>query len=63
VAACIEHGTLWVQVRDHGVGGARFDGSGLLGLADSLTVGTTDFGLSGPGSRGRLIAADVSLPG
>jgi signal transduction histidine kinase len=36
VMARIEDGTLAVQVHDDGVGGARPDGSGLVGLADRL---------------------------
>ena len=38
VTARVEDGTLVVQVRDDGVGGARPDGSGLIGLADRLAA-------------------------
>ncbi|MCW3066362.1 MAG: domain S-box protein, partial [Solirubrobacterales bacterium] len=38
VLARVEDGTLRVQVRDDGVGGARPDGSGFVGLADRLAV-------------------------
>src|SRR4051812_11684275 len=36
VTARLEDGTLVVHVRDDGMGGARPDGSGLLGLADRV---------------------------
>jgi hypothetical protein len=36
VTARVEDGTLQVQVRDDGIGGAQPDGSGLLGLGDRL---------------------------
>jgi signal transduction histidine kinase len=38
VKAWIEDSTLAIHVRDDGVGGARPDGSGLVGLADRLAV-------------------------
>ena len=38
VTARVEDGTLAVHVRDDGMGGARSDGSGLLGLADRLAA-------------------------
>ena len=38
VAARVEDGTLRVEVRDDGVGGARPDGSGLQGLRDRLAA-------------------------
>jgi hypothetical protein len=38
VVARVEDGTLQVRVRDDGVGGARTDGSGLLGLSDRLAA-------------------------
>jgi signal transduction histidine kinase len=38
VRARVEHDALEVQVRDDGVGGARPEGSGLVGLADRLAA-------------------------
>jgi len=38
VTASLEDGMLTVQVRDDGVGGARPDGSGLVGLADRVAA-------------------------
>jgi signal transduction histidine kinase len=38
VRARLEDGTLQLEVRDDGVGGARADGTGLVGLSDRLTA-------------------------
>jgi signal transduction histidine kinase len=38
VEAQVARGSLWVSVRDDGVGGARRDGGGLLGLEGGLAV-------------------------
>jgi signal transduction histidine kinase len=38
VTARIESGALYLEVRDDGLGGARADGSGLVGLGDRLAV-------------------------
>jgi signal transduction histidine kinase len=63
VAARIEHGTLGVRVRDDGTGGARPDGSGLLGLADRLAVLDGRLRVESPADGGTLVAADIPLPG
>jgi signal transduction histidine kinase len=63
VAARVEDGTLRVQVRDDGVGGARPDGSGLLGLADRLAVLDGQLRVESPADGGTLVAADFPLPG
>ena len=63
VAARVEDGTLRVQVRDDGVGGARPDGSGLLGLADRLAVLDGRLRVESPADGGTLVAADLPLPG
>ncbi len=63
VAADVEDGTLRIQVRDDGVGGARPDGSGLLGLADRLAVLDGKLRIESPLGGGTLIAADIPLPG
>jgi signal transduction histidine kinase len=63
VTARVEDGTLRVQVRDDGVGGARPDRSGLVGLADRLAVLGGRLQVESPADRGTLIAADIPLPG
>jgi signal transduction histidine kinase len=62
VAARVQDGTLRVQVRDNGVGGARPDGSGLLGLADRLAVLDGQLRTESPVGGGTLVAADIPLP-
>ena len=61
VAASVEDGTLQVHVRDDGAGGARQDGSGLLGLADRLAVLDGRLHVESPPDGGTLIAADIPL--
>jgi signal transduction histidine kinase len=63
VAARVEDGALRVQVRDDGVGGARPDGSGLLGLADRLAALDGHLWVDSPAYFGTLVAADIPLPG
>jgi signal transduction histidine kinase len=63
VTAWIEDGTLAVQVRDDGVGGARPDGSGLLGLADRLATLDGQLRIESPADGGTLVAADIPLSG
>src|ERR671918_1003989 len=62
VAARVEDGTLRGQVRDDGVGGARPDGGGLLGLADRLAVLDGQLRVESPADGGTLVAADFPLP-
>ena len=62
VTARVEDGTLRVQVRDDGVGGARPDGSGLLGLADRLAVLDGRLRVESPADGGTLVAAEIPLP-
>ena len=61
--AGVEDGTLRVQVRDDGVGGARPDGSGLLGLGDRLAALDGRLWVESPVDGGTIIAADIPLPG
>jgi signal transduction histidine kinase len=63
VTAHIEDGTLQVQVRDDGVGGARADGSGLLGLADRLAALDGRLDVESPADGGTLVAAAIPLIG
>jgi signal transduction histidine kinase len=62
VTARIEDGSLAVQVRDDGVGGARRDGTGLVGLADRLAALDGQLRVDSPADGGTLIAAAIPLP-
>jgi signal transduction histidine kinase len=61
VTACVEDDTLRIVVRDDGVGGARPEGSGLLGLADRLVVLHGELRVDSPPECGTLIAAAIPL--
>jgi signal transduction histidine kinase len=63
VTARIEEGTLEVRVRDDGVGGARPDGSGLLGLRDRVTARDGRLWVDSPAGGGTLVAADIPVAG
>jgi len=59
--ARVEDGCLQIRVRDDGVGGARPDGSGLVGLADRLAVLDSQLRVESRADGGTLIAADIPL--
>ncbi|MCW2970446.1 MAG: sensor signal transduction histidine kinase [Solirubrobacterales bacterium] len=59
VTARVTDGTLQVQVRDDGVGGAQPDGSGLLGLGDRLAALDGSLRVESPVDGGTLIAAAI----
>ncbi|HWE08165.1 MAG TPA: GAF domain-containing protein [Solirubrobacteraceae bacterium] len=61
VTACAEHGTLRVEVRDDGIGGARADGSGLLGMADRMAALGGQLRIESPAAGGTLITASFPL--
>jgi signal transduction histidine kinase len=63
VTARIEDGTLAVQVRDDGIGGARRGGSGLTGLADRVAALDGQLRVESPAHGGTLVAAAIPLPG
>jgi GAF domain-containing protein/ketosteroid isomerase-like protein len=63
VTARIEDGTLAVQVRDDGVGGARPDGSGLLGLADRVAALDGRLRIESPAAGGTLVATAIPVRG
>jgi signal transduction histidine kinase len=63
VTAQIEDGTLALHVRDDGVGGARADGSGLVGMADRLAAINGELRVESPAEGGTLLAAVIPLPG
>jgi signal transduction histidine kinase len=62
VSARIEAGTLHVEVRDDGVGGAQPGGSGLLGLGDRLAVLDGSLRVESQPNGGTLIAASIPIP-
>jgi PAS domain S-box-containing protein len=61
VTARIEQGALRVRVQDDGVGGARPDGSGLVGLADRLAALDGHLRVETPAVGGTLVLADIPL--
>jgi PAS domain S-box-containing protein len=63
VTAGVQDGTLAIRVRDDGVGGARLDGTGLLGLADRLAALGGRLAVESPAGGGTLVAADMPLAG
>jgi len=64
VTARIEDGTVQVQIRDDGVGGALPDGGGgLIGLADRLAALDGELRVDSPADSGTLVAAAIPLPG
>jgi signal transduction histidine kinase len=61
VTARIEDATLAIRVRDDGAGGARPDGSGLVGLADRLAALDGRLRIESPAGGGTLIEAEIPL--
>jgi signal transduction histidine kinase len=61
VTAAIKDGTLGLLVRDDGVGGARPDGSGIIGLADRLAVLDGKLRIESPAGGGTLLAAEIPV--
>jgi signal transduction histidine kinase len=59
----VEDGTLSIAVRDDGIGGARPDGTGLVGLRDRLEALNGRLAIDSPMGRGTLVAAEIPLPG
>jgi signal transduction histidine kinase len=53
---------LRVLVTDDGVGGARSDGSGLIGLADRLSAFDGWLDVESPPSGGTLLEAYIPIP-
>jgi signal transduction histidine kinase len=52
---------LQLQVRDDGIGGARPDGTGLVGLKDRLAVLDGKLRVESPAGGGTLVSADIPL--
>jgi signal transduction histidine kinase len=63
VRAWVVNGTLRVEVRDDGIGGARPDGTGFVGLADRLEVLDGRLRVESPAGGGTLVAADIPVRG
>jgi PAS domain S-box-containing protein len=61
VVGRVQDGRLTVQVRDDGVGGARPDGPGLVGLADRLAVLGGRLRVDSPADGGTAIVAELPL--
>jgi signal transduction histidine kinase len=61
VTARVKDDTLQVNVRDDGAGGARVDGSGLLGIADRIATLDGRLRVETAAEGGTLVAADIPL--
>jgi PAS domain S-box-containing protein len=61
VVARLADGRLCVEVRDDGAGGARPDGSGLVGLTDRLAVLNGRLRVDSPAGRGTLVTATIPV--
>jgi signal transduction histidine kinase len=62
VSAWLEDGVLRVDVHDDGVGGARADGSGLVGLGDRVSTLGGHLRIDSPPGGGTRIAATLPVP-
>jgi signal transduction histidine kinase len=63
IAAAVDRGVLWLEVRDDGVGGARSDpGSGLLGLHDRAAALNGELHVHSPPGRGTVVTATLPIP-
>jgi signal transduction histidine kinase len=63
VSVDVDDGTLRIPVRDDGVGGARPDGSGLVGLRDRLAASAAGSGPTAATDPCTLVAAEIPLSG
>ena len=62
VEVALDEGNLRLLVRDNGVGGARADGSGLLGLRDRVAASNGELLVDSPPGGGTVIAATIPVP-
>jgi PAS domain S-box-containing protein len=63
VSVNVEDDALHLAVRDDGVGGARSDGSGLIGLRDRLEALDGRLQIDSPMGRGTILTAEIPLSG
>ena len=63
VVARVAEGRLSLSVRDNGVGGARVDGQGLVGLADRVAAFNGRLTVRSPPAGGTVLAAEIPIPG
>jgi PAS domain S-box-containing protein len=61
VRVSVEDGTLRVEIRDDGIGGADPDGHGLVGMADRVTALGGRLRVESPVGGGTLVAATLPL--
>ena len=61
VRAFVEHGTLHLEVRDDGIGGADPHGHGLVGLGDRVTALGGRLEIESPPGGGTLLVARLPL--
>jgi signal transduction histidine kinase len=61
VRAQLANGSFRLQVSDDGIGGARPDGSGFVGLADRLAVLDCRLRVQSPTGGGTVVTADIRL--
>ena len=61
VTARTGNGTLQIQVKDDGVGGAQAGGTGLVGLADRVAALDGTLRLESPTDGGTLLAAEIPV--
>jgi signal transduction histidine kinase len=62
VSAHVEDATLRIAVRDDGVGGARPNGNGFLGLRDRVAALDGRLRVESPPESGTVVAAELPYP-
>jgi signal transduction histidine kinase len=62
ISAQVEDGALAVKVCDDGIGGARRDGTGLIGLADRVAALDGELAIDDGADGGTVVAATIPLP-
>ncbi len=62
MSAFVEDGTLRVEIRDDGIGGADPDGQGLVGIRDRVSALGGRLDIDSPPGGGTRLAATLPLP-